>query len=131
MKKGKEIFFYKGRKYYIDSSKKVDSIGDFYEKKRIVYIDKNMPKKFHEGIMIHEIEERKLIKKGHSYGWSHNQAQKKETEFYEKKFGDGEKMIKEEEKIVIRLFMKYTKEDKKKLKKKCVIGYNQGYSEKF
>jgi len=124
-KKGK-IFFYKGKKYLIDNSGKVDTIGDLYEKKRIIYIDSNMPEKFNQGISVHEIEERKLLKQGHSYGWSHVRAQKKEIKFYEKTFGKGmgKKMINEEEEVVIKLFLKYTEADKKKLKKNDFVKYN-------
>lgn len=129
----KKIFMYRGRVYVIDFSKKVDSIGDFYEAGKIIYVDKNVPEKFHQGIAAHEIEERKLIKKGHSYGFSHNIAQEKGIEFYEKTFGVGmgRKMIKEEEKIVLKLFFKYSLEDAKKMKEADYISYNQAYTEEL
>ncbi|MDD4878351.1 MAG: hypothetical protein PHO02_04940 [Candidatus Nanoarchaeia archaeon] len=94
---------FEGRKYRIDVSQKVSTVGDFDEKNSTVYVDKDMPAKFHEGIAVHEIHERNVLKKGHSYQYSHNEAQKRELEFYKKKHGDkeGEKMLLEEEAIVL------------------------------
>ena len=98
-------FVYENVSYKIDNSKKVVNIGDFDENEKTVYIDKDIPEKFHEGIAIHEIEERKFIKKGHSYVYSHNEAQKKELEFYEKKFGkeNALKILEDEENLVLTL----------------------------
>lgn len=94
---------FEGKKYKIDISKKVSTVGDFDEKNSTVYIDKDVPEKFHEGIAIHEIYERSILKKGHSYQYSHNEAQKKELEFYKKKYGEkeGEKVLFEEEEMVL------------------------------
>ena len=98
-------FTYDGVQYKIDDSKKVSGIGDFDENNKVVYVDKEVPEKFHEGIAVHEIEERKLIKKGHSYVYSHNEAQKIELVFYEKKFGKDKcmKILEEEERVVLTL----------------------------
>jgi len=98
-------FIYDKVAYKVDNSTKVGGVGDFDETNKTVYIDKDMPEKFHEGIAVHEIEERKLVKKGHSYVYSHNEAQKKELAFYETKFGkDGAmKILEEEEHIVLSL----------------------------
>lgn len=98
-------FVYDGNSYSIDNSKKVSGMGDFEENTKTIYIDKDIPEKFHEGFAVHEIEERKLIKKGHSYVYSHNEAQKKELAFYETKFGkeNGMKILEEEERIVLSL----------------------------
>jgi hypothetical protein len=98
-------FTYDGNLYKIDDSKKVSGMGDFDENNKIIYVDKEVPEKFHEGIAVHEIEERKLIKKGHSYVFSHNEAQKIELAFYEKKFGIDKsmKMLEEEERVVLTL----------------------------
>lgn len=116
-KEKKKEFFYKGIRYFIEFSKKVDSVGDFFELGRIIYIDEKVPEKFHEGIAIHEIIERDFLKQGHSYGWSHNKAQQKELEFYKKKFGNetGEKLMNEEEKFINELFLQYVLEDMKLL----------------
>src|SRR3989338_9433138 len=99
-----ENFFYEGGKYLIDASGKVKNGGDIDGNKNIL-IDKEIPEKFHEGIAVHEIEERKFIKKGHSYVYSHNEAQKKELEFYEKKFGkeNALKILEDEENLVLTL----------------------------
>ncbi len=96
-------FIYEGISYKIDNSKKVSGIGDFDENNKVIYIDKDIPDKFHEGMAVHEIEERKLIKKGHSYVYSHNEAQKKELAFYESKFGKDKamKILEEEELLVL------------------------------
>jgi len=96
-------FTYEGVAYKIDDSKKVSGVGDFDENTRTIFIDKDMPDKFHDGIAIHEIEERKLIRRGHSYVYSHNEAQKKELSFYESKFGKDKaiKILNEEEQIVL------------------------------
>ncbi len=132
-KEKKKLFLYEGITYTIDFSKKVDCIGDFFENAKIIYIDKNIPEKFHEGIAVHEIEERKIMKKGYSYGWSHNQAQKKEFEFYKKTLGDdeGKKIIAEEEELTYNIFLVYTQEDLKKLKKrkKNFSRFNIGFKE--
>ncbi len=98
-------FTYDGIKCTIDDSRKISGMGDFDENGLVIYVDKDLPEKFHEGIAVHEIEERKLIKKGHSYVFSHNEAQKKELAFYEKKFGkeNSMKMLEEEERIILTL----------------------------
>jgi hypothetical protein len=72
-----------------------------------------MPKKFNEGIAVHELEERKWIKKGHSYGYSHNKAQKKELDYYTKIFGSrikGKEFLNNEEKFVNKIFLSEIKE---------------------
>jgi len=96
-------FIYEDVKYQIDPSGKVYGGGDLDENNKIILIDKDIPDKFHQGIAIHEIEERKLIKKGHSYVYSHNEAQKIELEFYQKIYGqdEGIKILEEEERLVL------------------------------
>jgi len=98
-------FVYENVSYKLDDSKKVPNIGDFDENNKTIYVDKDIPEKFNEGIAVHEIEERKLIKKGHSYVYSHNEAQKKELAFYEKKFGKDNALnvLNEEENLVLTL----------------------------
>lgn len=95
---------FEGKKYKIDVSQKVSTTGDFDETTETVFIDKDIPEKFHEGIAIHEIYERKVLKKGHSYQFAHNEAQKKELEFYKKKYGDeeGEKVLCKEEEAALK-----------------------------
>ena len=107
-----------GKKYKIEHSKKVSAIGDVDEIKKIIYIDKSIPEKFLEGIAVHEIEERKWTRKGHSYAFSHNQAQKKEMKFYEKILGKGKGLgfLKEEEKFVLKAFGNHLKKEKRELK---------------
>jgi len=96
-------FTYEGETYRIDASKKIDSGGDIDPSTKTILADKDIPEKFHEGIAVHEIEERKLLLKGHSYVYSHNEAQKKELEFYEKKYGKekGLAALEEEEAVVL------------------------------
>ena len=96
-------FTYENEKYQIDSSEIVSTGGDMDEVKKIIYIDRSIPEKFHEGIAVHEIEERKLLMKGHSYVYSHNEAQKKELEFYEKTHGKekGLSTLEEEEEVIL------------------------------
>jgi hypothetical protein len=97
----------------------VPTIGDIDETTKIVYIHEGMPRKFEDGITVHEQEERKWLKKGHSYTWSHNKAQKKELKFYKHKFGShnkAKKFLDEEEKNVIRVLQGQLKKDLKKLK---------------
>ena len=96
-------FVYDGEKYQIDDSKIVPTGGDLDESNKIAFVDKGIPEKFHEGIAVHEIEERKLLMKGHSYVYSHNEAQKKELEFYEKVYGKEKALgvLEEEEEIVL------------------------------
>jgi len=98
-------FLYDNLKYQIDNSKIIPTGGDIDENALIIFIDKGVPEKFHEGIAVHEIEERKLLKKGHSYVYSHNEAQKKELEFYKKQFGEenGIKVLEEEEQVILTL----------------------------
>lgn len=131
-KENKKTFFYDGVNYIIDLSKKVDCIGDFFEMAKVIYIDKNLPEKFHEGIAVHEIEERKSLKQGHSYGWSHNRAQAKELAFYKKKYGEeAENVMREEEELIDNIFLKYIVKDLEelKLKKKSFIKCNRGFTE--
>lgn len=96
---------FEGKKYKIDISGKVSTTGDFDEKNSTVYIDKDVPAKFHEGIAIHEIHERNVLKKGHSYQFAHNEAQKRELRFYQKKYGkkEGEKMLCDEDEAALQI----------------------------
>jgi len=96
-------FIYKNISYTIDSSKKIPTYGDFNEVTKIIYVDKGAPEKFHEGIAVHEIEELEMLKKGHSYVYSHNYAQKKELAFYQSKYGieEGFKLLVDEESLVL------------------------------
>ena len=113
-----KYFSYEGERYILDSSRKVPSVGDFDENRKIVFIDSQVPGDFHEGIAVHEIEERKLVKKGHSYEFSHNEAQKRENEFYLQKFGKvkGSRQLQDEEKIVLEIFGSYLVEEMRELK---------------
>jgi hypothetical protein len=93
-------------------SPKISSIGDIDENKKLILIHKNMPKKFQEGIKEHEIEERKWLKRGHSYTYSHQKAQGKELKFYEKQFRNREKaknFLNEEEKNVNKIIIQEAK----------------------
>lgn len=98
-----KTFEYENEKYQIDAEKKVDNGADLDATTNTILIDKDLPEKFHEGLTVHEIEERKHLMKGHSYVYSHNEAQKKELEFYEKVFGKdrGLGVLEEEEAVVL------------------------------
>lgn len=100
----KKKFFYDNKEFTIDNSGKVRTFADFDEITNTILVDSNIPEKFFEGLAVHEIEERKLIKKGHSYQFAHNEAQKKELEFYKQKFGEEKaiEVLKEEEALVLR-----------------------------
>lgn len=100
----KKKFSYDGKEFAIDNSGKIRTFADFDERTNTVLVDSNIPEKFFEGLAVHEIEERKLIKKGHSYQFAHNEAQKKELTFYEQKLGNEKAMeiMKEEEGLVLR-----------------------------
>ena len=113
-----DIFLYNDKKYKIDNSQFVDCIGDLDENTSIILIDNRVPKKFFSGIAFHEIEERKLILLGHSYTFSHNEAQKKELQFYQQLFGEeaGKRMLEEEERIVLKIFMEESRKCLKILK---------------
>ncbi len=109
---------YEGKDYLVEDSIQIITIADVDENAHVVYIDKNIPKKFMEGMVIHEIEERKWMNKGYTYTFSHNEAQKKELEFYENKFGDKEKaflFLKEEEKYVILALQKQLEKEIREL----------------
>ena len=116
-KKGKFIFVHNGSTYKIDNTKPNRSIGDIDERKKIIFLDKHMPAQFMEGIALHEIVERQFIRKGHSYEYSHNQAQKAELKFYQKKHGlkKGKQMLFDEEKYVLKFFDQNVKEESKNL----------------
>lgn len=103
-------FEYENETYQIDAEKKVDNGGDIDPTAKTILVDKNIPEKFHEGIAVHEIEERKLLLKGHSYVYSHNEAQKKELEFYEKKYGkdNGLAILEEEESVVLTITRRHS-----------------------
>ena len=92
------IFIYEGKKYRLEAAGRIDCGGDINPKKKTIFIDKNIPEKFREGIALHEIEERKNLDKGHTYVFSHNEAQRKERDFYEKIYGSdqGVKTLEEE-----------------------------------
>jgi hypothetical protein len=87
---------------------KIRTIGDIDERTKTILINKKMPKKFHKGIAVHELEERKWLKKGHSYTFSHDKAQKKELNYYAKTFGNKTKakeFLDNEEKNVNKIFL--------------------------
>lgn len=96
-------FVYENEKYQIDASRIIPNGGDIDEVNKVIYVDRGVPEKFHEGIAVHEIEERKLLMKGHSYVYSHNEAQKKEVEFYEKVYGKDKALgvLEEEEDVIL------------------------------
>ena len=112
-------FVYEGEKYQIDASKRVDGGGDIDPGIKTILVDKDIPEKFYEGIAAHEIEERKHLLKGHSYVYSHNEAQKKELEFYEKTYGKekGLEVLEEEETIVLTITRRHSTSKKSKILK--------------
>jgi hypothetical protein len=114
-----KTFEYEGEKYQIDASKRVDNGGDIDPNTKTILVDKDIPEKFHEGIAVHEIEERKHLLKGHSYVYSHNEAQKKELEFYEQVYGKdkGIEVLKEEEAIVLAITRRHSIPKKTKILK--------------
>jgi len=110
-------FIYENVNYKIDSSGIVPSSGDIDEINKVILIDRGIPEKFHQGIAVHEIEERKLLMKGHSYVYSHNEAQKKELEFYKKTYGEENALhlLEEEELIVLSVCSRRTTPQKSKI----------------
>jgi hypothetical protein len=114
-----KTFEYENEKYQIDATKRVDNGGDIDPNTRTILVDKDIPEKFHEGIAVHEIEERKYLLKGHSYVYSHNEAQKKELEFYEKVYGKdkGLEALEEEEAIVLTITRRHSMPKKSKILK--------------
>jgi len=112
-------FIYEEEKYQIDCSKSVTSAGDMDPATKTILVDKDLPEKFHEGIAVHEIEERKYLLKGHSYVYSHNEAQKKELEFYEQKYGKDKSLevLKEEEAVVLTITRRHSTPKKNKILK--------------
>jgi hypothetical protein len=114
-----EPFTYENEKYQIDATKRVDNGGDIDPNTKTILVDKDIPEKFHEGIAVHEVEERKHLLKGHSYVYSHNEAQKKELEFYEKVYGkdNGLKILEEEESVVLTITRRHSIPKKTKMLK--------------
>ncbi len=114
-----KTFEYEGEKYQIDSSGRVDNGGDINPSAKTILVDKDIPEKFHEGIAAHEIEERKHLLKGHSYVYSHNEAQKKELEFYEKIYGKdkGLGVLEEEENVILTITRRRTASKQTKILK--------------
>jgi len=112
-------FEHEGEKYQIDSSKSISNGGDLDPVAKTILVDKNLPEKFHEGIAVHEIEERKHLLKGHSYVYSHNEAQKKELEFYEQKYGKdkGLEVLEEEESVILTITRRHSTPKKTKMLK--------------
>ncbi|MDD4996210.1 MAG: hypothetical protein PHW15_01915 [Patescibacteria group bacterium] len=110
-------FIYENINYKIDSSGIVPSGGDIDEINKTILIDRGIPEKFHQGIAVHEIEERKLLMKGHSYVYSHNEAQKKELEFYKKTCGEENalNLLEEEELVVLSVCSRRTTPKKSKI----------------
>ncbi len=114
----KKSFLYKGRQFVIDNSRRLETIGDFDENKDTIYVDYRMPERFLMGIAIHEIEERKWIRQGFSYDQAHLKAQKKELQFYKELKGsseEGEKMLVEEERWVLKILIREFQEQLAKL----------------
>ena len=101
----KKAVILNGKKYFINANGEVDIVGDLDEKTRTVFIDKEMPKKFWEGIAVHEIVERVYVKKGHSYVYSHEKAQEGELAYYKKKYGNkkAEALLNEEEEVTVKI----------------------------
>ena len=58
-----EFFEYQGEAYRI-VLRRVEIVGDFDPRRKIAYIDRQMPEKFHKGIAVHEVIERPWIVKG-------------------------------------------------------------------
>jgi hypothetical protein len=112
-------FKYEDETYQIDATKRVDNGGDIDPNTKTILVDKDIPEKFHEGIAVHEVEERKHLLKGHSYVYSHNEAQKKELEFYEKVYGkdNGLKILEEEESVVLTITRRHSIPKKTKMLK--------------
>lgn len=110
-------FIYENENYKIDAEGIVSCGGDIDGVNKIILIDRGIPEKFHQGIAIHEIEERKLLSRGHSYVYSHNEAQKKEFEFYKKTLGEENalKMLYEEESVVLTVCSRRTTPKKSKI----------------
>jgi len=85
-------------------------IADIDTRKKIIYIDKSMPKKFFEGIVAHEIEERKHLSKGHTYKFSHKKGEKKELQTFKRQLGSlkkAKKFFNEEKKYTDLIAKKY------------------------
>jgi hypothetical protein len=112
-------FEYEGEKYQIDASRRIDNGGDIDPNTKTILVDKDIPEKFHEGIAVHEIEERKYLLKGHTYVYSHNEAQKKELEFYEKVYGKdkGLQILEEEEAVILTITRRHSTPKKTKILK--------------
>ncbi len=110
-------FIYENVNYKIDALGIVPSGGDIDETNKVILVDRGIPEKFHQGIAVHEIEERKLLMKDHSYVYSHNEAQKKELEFYKKTYGDADalKLLEEEESVVLIICSRRTTPKKSKI----------------
>lgn len=114
-----KTFEYEGEKYQIDATKRVDNGADLNATTNTILIDKDLPEKFYGGLAVHEIEERKLILKGHTYVYAHNEAQKKELEFYEKTYGKdkGLKVLEEEESVILTITRRHSTPKKSKILK--------------
>ncbi len=99
-------FTFDGEKYQIDISKFISRGGDIDLANKTICVDRSIPEKFHEGIAVHEITERKFLEKGHTYVFSHNEAQKRELEFYEKIFGKEKSVaaLEEEEELILTIY---------------------------
>jgi hypothetical protein len=110
-------FIYEGEKYQIDAAKRVDNGGDIEPSTKTILVDRDIPEKFHKGIAVHEIEERKHLLKGHSYVYSHNEAQKRELEFYEKEYGKDKALavLEEEEAVVLIITRRHSLPKKTKM----------------
>ena len=104
----KEVL-YDGRIYkLITSEKLIHSLSDLYEIKNIIYIDKGVPERFYEGLIIYEIELRKILKQGLGYLNARVEAHKKELAYYQAIHGieEGLKIIQEEYLLKKQMFTK-------------------------
>jgi len=111
-------FKYKDKSYKINNSLSIATIADLDENRKIIFIDRRVPKKFREGVAVHEIEKRNFMKKGNTHTYSHNEARKRSLAFYMGKLDGGQKAFKfleEEEKCLLNILEKQCNEGKRNL----------------
>ena len=101
--------YYNGKKYKLDTSQKlIHALSDIYETKNTIYIDKDVPEKFYEGLIVYEIELRNVLKQGLGYLKARIEAHINELLFYQSKYGydAGMKIMEEERELQTQMFAK-------------------------
>ncbi len=82
---------FEGRQYIIDHSERlIGTLVDVYENGKVIYIDRDVPERFFEGLALSELVTRKFLKKGMGWSEASDEANRAEKDYYVSKYGPAE-----------------------------------------